>query len=78
MSLALQLDDKSTPVFGQLIIGIQELNSLDCSIRSDIDVHVIAERYRRDLSDLLVNSQVRDVVLRIIAEFHVPSDLRKT
>ena len=28
-----QLDDESTPVFGQLIIGIQELNAIDCSMR---------------------------------------------
>ena len=67
VSFALQLDDDRIPIFGQLIIGIQELDSIDCSIWSDIDVHFITDLDRRDLSDLLVNSQVRDIVLRIIA-----------
>ncbi len=55
---------------GQLLIGVEQLNSVDAPVLGDIDVQFFAYLNRSYLSRFSPQLDVRDVVLRVITEFH--------
>jgi hypothetical protein len=48
-----------------LFIGVQQLDPIDGSIRSNVHVHFVADFYCRYLADFFVESNVCDIVFWI-------------
>ncbi len=54
----------------QLFVGIEQLDTVDGAVGGDVDVQLVAHANRLHLRRLLVKTQVRDVVPRVVGQLH--------
>lgn len=58
-------------IFGKLFVGVEQFYAINCTIRRDINVHFIADLDGRDCATFFMETQICDVVFRVVAKFHV-------
>src|SRR5512143_4101108 len=54
----------------KLLVRVQELDAVECTIRRDVDIDFIRQAERLDFLSLLTDTNVRDVVAGIVGQTH--------
>lgn len=69
--VARRFENQAAMVFGKLFVGVKQFYAINCPIRRDVHIHFIADLDGRDCTTLFMETQIRNIVFLVIAQFHV-------